>query len=106
MYAIIEDSGTQIRVAPGDVLDIDFRPGDPGSTLSFDRVLAIGNPDEGKPARLGTPYLAGAAVSAEIIGHIQGEKVTTVKYSRRKGQRTRKGHRQLYTKVKIGAING
>ncbi|MCA9283631.1 MAG: 50S ribosomal protein L21 [Phycisphaerales bacterium] len=106
MYAIIEDSGTQIKVSPGDVVEIDLRDGELGSALTFDRVLAIGGTDSGKPARLGTPYLSGASVSAEIVDHIQGDKVVTIKYSRRKGQRTKKGHRQLYTTVKIGDIKG
>ncbi|MFO0873752.1 MAG: 50S ribosomal protein L21 [Phycisphaerales bacterium] len=115
-YAIIEDSGTQIKVSPGDVLEIDLRPGTDGNrkgaSLSFDRVLVVGELGEekaaggAKPARIGTPYIAGATVTAEVIEPFLGEKVVGNKYARRKGYRRKLGHRQAYLKVKIAAIAG
>jgi len=108
VYAIIEDSGTQIKVTPGAVLEIDLRPAGTemgqGTTLTFDRVLLIGDGD--KPARIGTPYLSGATVTAEVVEPFLGDKVTSRKYSRRKGYRKNIGHRQPLLKVKIGSING
>lgn len=109
-YAIIEDSGTQIKVSPGDVLEIDLRPGNDanlkGAAISFGRVLLIGEPGAETPARIGTPYLAGATVSAEVIEPFLGDKVVGNKYARRKGYRRKLGHRQAYIKVKIGSIVG
>lgn len=105
MYAIIEDSGTQIKVSTGDVLEIDFRPASPGDAITFDRVLLVGG-GEATAATIGTPYVAGASVSAEVIEPFLDDKVISVKYSRRKGSRVKKGHRQPYLKVKIGAIVG
>lgn len=102
MYAIIEDSGTQIKVQPGDVVDIDLREVGEGSTLTFDRVLMVG--DAAGTAKIGTPYLNGATVNAEVLDEIKGEKLDVIKYKRRKGFRVKQGHRQRYLRVKIGDI--
>jgi large subunit ribosomal protein L21 len=108
MYAIIEDSGTQIKVSSGDVLEIDLRAAGKnpakGDTMTFDRVLLVGGGD--KPARIGTPYLAGATVTAEVLEPLLGDKIEIRKYARRKGYRRKAGHRQPYLRVKIGAIAG
>ena len=104
MYAIIEDSGTQIMVREGDVIEIDLRdsPVDAGATLAFDRVLAIGTGEDA--ATVGTPYVDGASISGEVLAETKGEKIQNVMYKRRKGMRRKSGHRQRYLSVKIGAI--
>jgi large subunit ribosomal protein L21 len=102
VYAIIEDSGCQIKVKPGDVLDLDPRE-DAGKSLTFDRILAVGS-DKGA-ATLGTPYVAGATVTAEVVDEILGEKIVIMKYRRRKGYRRHTGHRQPYLRVRIKDIN-
>lgn len=107
MYAIIEDSGTQIKVAKGQVLDIDLRDNaDAGETIQFDRVLAVGNADGSSVAKLGKPYVAGASVTAKVIDTIIGDKLLIGKYKRRKNYRRKKGHRQPYLRIEIAAING
>lgn len=104
MYAIIEDSGTQIKVATGDRLDVDLRELPEGTTtLTFDRVLLVGGEGE---ARIGTPYLDGASVTAEIEGEHRAKKIDVIKFKRRKGYRRKMGHRQRYLRVRIGAIAG
>jgi large subunit ribosomal protein L21 len=106
VYAIIEDSGTQIRVAPGDVLDIDLRElPDDAETVTFDRVLLVGEASGGGDPRIGTPYVEGATVTAEILDEIKGDKVDVIKYKRRKGYRLKQGHRQRYLRVRIGEIS-
>jgi len=104
MYAIIEDSGTQIKVSEGDVIKIDVRelPED-ASNVTFDRVMMIGNP-EGS-ANIGQPLVEGATVSADILEEGRGEKISVVKFKRRKTYKRMKGHRQDYLKVKVTAIN-
>lgn len=103
MYAIIEDSGTQIRVTPGEVVEIDLREGaEAGSTITFDRVLAIG--EEGGEATIGTPYVASASVSAEVLGEFKDRKIHIWKYTRRKGYKKHQGHRQRLLKVRIGDV--
>jgi large subunit ribosomal protein L21 len=104
VYAIIEDSGTQIKVSPGDVVDIDLRSDvdKQPSKLTFDRVLLVG--DGEKAAKIGTPYIDGATVTAEVIEQFKGEKLDVLMYKRRKGQRRKMGHRQNHLKIKIGDI--
>lgn len=107
MYAIIEDSGCQIKVTPGDIIDVDLRELDAKAKtpkVKFEQVLVVGDDDSDGPATIGAPYLKGAAVNAEVIGEIRDKKVTTVKYKRRKGYRRKLGHRQSYLRVKITDI--
>lgn len=102
MYAIIEESGKQYKVTTGDVIRIDRHLDDSVKTLRFDRVLLVGG--EGSP-KVGQPVLAGATVSADVVGEVKGKKIESVKYKRRKGFHKTIGHRQKYTAVKITAIN-
>ncbi|RMH25995.1 MAG: 50S ribosomal protein L21 [Planctomycetota bacterium] len=104
MYAIIEDSGTQIRAAEGDRLTIDLRDlPDDAATVRFDRVLMVGG--TGEPA-IGAPYVAGASVEAEILERdAKGEKIDVIKFKRRKGYRRKQGHRQRHMIVKVTRIN-
>lgn len=105
VYAIIEDSGTQIMVREGDVVTVDLRPlGESDKSITWSNVLAVG--DQASPAKIGKPFLTGAKVTADIIGEVSGDKLTTVKYSRRKGYRKKIGHRQGFLKVKITSIAG
>ncbi|MEM9881804.1 MAG: 50S ribosomal protein L21 [Planctomycetota bacterium] len=104
MYAIIEDSGTQIKVAEGDVIDLDVRPLDEdAASLTFDRVLMVGD-GEGNPS-IGTPHVADATVTADILEEGRGEKVMVVKFKRRKTYKRVKGHRQNYLRVQVTGIN-
>lgn len=107
MYAIIEDSGTQIKVREGDVVELDLRAMEDGETsVVFDRVLAIGDDASDDAAKLGTPYIDGATVKGEVLAEVKGEKLFVQKYKRRKGYRRKTGHRQRYLSVKIESIKG
>jgi large subunit ribosomal protein L21 len=103
MYAIIEDSGCQFKVEEGQELTIDLRDQEvpPGSEVRFERVLAVR--DDGG-LRLGKPLVAGAAVTAEVLGEIQGPKLVIQKFRRRKNFRRKTGHRQPYLTVRITRI--
>lgn len=102
MYAIIDEGGKQYKVQNGDILRIDRVVEDDAKTITFDRVLLVGGGEGG--AKIGAPLVAGASVSAEVLGAIRGKKVLTVKYKRRKGYRKTIGHRQNYTQVKVTDI--
>jgi large subunit ribosomal protein L21 len=101
MYAIVEDGGQQYHVEEGQELDLDFRDLPPGDELRLDRVLAVRD-DAG--LKLGRPLLEGAAVTAEVIGPVQGPKLVVQKMRRRKNYRRKTGHRQMFTRVKISKI--
>ena len=101
MYAIIEDSGTQLRVEQGQTLEIDLRKAAPGESVTFERVLLVA--DE-KGVRLGKPVIQGAKVTAEVIGEMKGPKIEVFKLRRRKSSRRHTGHRQGYLRVRVTAI--
>jgi len=111
MYAIIEDGGRQYKVEEGQILDIDYRADESPVTpageeaaprrIRFTRVLAVRD-DSG--LRLGKPALEGAEVSADVLETTMGPKVYIQKFRRRKNYRRRRGHRQIYLRVKIAEI--
>jgi large subunit ribosomal protein L21 len=105
MYAIIEDSGSQIKVAQGDIIKVAIRdlPANT-ATLKFDRVLLVG--EIGKEVKIGQPLVAGASVTADILSQEKTDRVVIRKFRRRKNYRRHRGHRQDYLKVKITGITG
>lgn len=103
MYAIIEDSGTQFKVTSGDRIRIDRPIEQSANNITFDKVLLVAG--EGTP-RIGTPLVAGATVTADVIGIAHGPKIDIQKYKRRKGYHKKIGHKQPYLEVKITGING
>ncbi|MFP4055189.1 MAG: 50S ribosomal protein L21, partial [Phycisphaerae bacterium] len=103
MYAIIEDSGTQIKVSEGDVIDVDKRElAEDQATLTFDRVLMIGGEGD---ATVGQPTVEGATVEGDILLEDRTDKVRIVKFKRRKNYHRTKGHRQPFVRVKITRIS-
>ncbi len=104
MYAIIEDSGTQIKVSEGDVIRVDLRDiPDDAQSLTFDRVLMVGCEKNGPT--IGQPVVDGATVTAHILDADDSEKVNIVKFKRRKTYKRNNGHRQHYIKCKITKIS-
>ena len=106
MYAIIEDSGSQIKVEQGDVIKIALRElPDDAATVTFDRVLMVGDPQDGAKTQIGEPLIEGAKVTAGLLGQEKTKRVPVVKFKRRKNYVRRKSHRQDYLKVKITSID-
>jgi len=104
MYAIIAADGRQYKVHPGDEIQIDLRDGaQEGDQITLDRVLLVSG-EAG--VKVGKPLVAGAAVAAQVIGQEMGDKIYIQKMRRRKNYRRRTGHRQMYTRVRIGDITG
>ena len=100
MFAIIRSGGKQYRVARDEVITVERLNGEVGETLTLDEVLLL----SGDSPKTGAPLVAGASVQAEILEHGRGEKVVAFKKKRRKNTHRKRGHRQLYTKLKITAI--
>jgi large subunit ribosomal protein L21 len=101
MYAVIESGGKQHRVSEGEVLKLEKIEASTGDTVNFDKVLMVG---EGADVKIGTPYVEGN-VTAEVISHGRGDKVTIIKFQRRKHHKKQMGHRQWFTEVKITGIS-
>ncbi len=101
MFAVISTGGKQYRVAKDDVIEVEKLAHEPGAALTFDEVLMVG---EGADARAGTPTVAGAAVTAEVVEHRRGEKILVFKKHRRHNYRRKNGHRQALTVLRITGI--
>jgi large subunit ribosomal protein L21 len=102
MYAVVSSGGKQYRVEAGSTLTLERLDGEPGSSLTFDRVLLIGDGDD---VTVGTPVVAGASVSATVLGEALGPKLVIFKFKQKVKYRRRTGHRQHLTRVRIDAIH-
>jgi len=101
MYAVIETGGRQYRIEKDKEFLVNRLEGKPSGIVKFKNVLFA---KERNSFHIGTPYIKNAYVACEIISHSRGKKVTAFKYKRRKSQRTKKGHRQDLTKLKVKEI--
>lgn len=102
MYAVVSSGGKQYRVEAGSLLTLEKLDGEPGASISFDRVLLIGDGDE---VTVGTPVVPGASVSATVIGEALGPKLVIFKFKQKVKYRRRNGHRQHLTRVRIDTIH-
>ena len=103
MYAVIQTGGKQYRVKSGEQLKVELLAAEVGATVSFDRVLMLG---EGDGVRVGAPFVDGAAVKATVVSQGRGEKIRIFKLRRRKHFAKTQGHRQGFTEVRIDEIVG
>ncbi|MGC8758878.1 MAG: 50S ribosomal protein L21 [Bryobacteraceae bacterium] len=101
MFAVIETGGKQYRVAPGDTIQVETLPGEAGTAVEFDRVVAVVK-DDGR--LLAGPEAASARVRGQIAGHGRGDKIIVFKFKRKKQYKRTIGHRQNFTTVKIAEI--
>ncbi len=102
MYAIIADGGRQYKVEEGQQLEVDLRDASAGDKIEFDRVLAVSD-DSG--LTVGKPTVAGASVTAEVLGVKMGKKLVIQKLRRRKNSRRKTGHRQMHMSVRVEKIS-
>ena len=103
MYAVIKTGGKQYRVAAGEKIKVEQIAADVGQEITLDQVLAVGS---GGNLVVGAPLVSGATVVAKVLSHGRHDKVRIFKMRRRKHYQKRQGHRQNYTELEIGAING
>jgi len=98
MFAVLKTGGKQYRVQPGDVLRVEKLAADAGEKVQFNEILMVGH-------KIGTPIVRGAAVQANVIEQIKGEKIINfVKRRRKHGSKRTKGHRQQLTLLRITDI--
>lgn len=103
MYAIVQARGRQVKVAPGAIVEVDGRPGDPGSAFTFDQVLLVER--EAGEIVAGSPFVANAVVVGVVDGEARGPKLRVFKKKRRKGFRKTRGHRSVFTRVRVTEIH-
>jgi len=106
-FAVIQTGGKQYKVSKGSLVSIEKMKGNEkdeykkGDTISFDKVLLV---DDGSDITVGTPYIEGAKVGAEIVEIGRARKILVVKYKQKSRYLRRNGHRQPFFKVKITEI--
>jgi large subunit ribosomal protein L21 len=102
MYAVVTTGGKQYRVEAGSELMIERLAADAGTSVTFDRVLMVG---DGETVTIGTPVVDGASVSATVLGEALGPKLVIFKFKQKVKYRRKTGHRQHMTRVRIDEIS-
>lgn len=101
MYAVMLTGSKQYKVQIGDTIEIEKLTQEPGDKVEFEQVLLIA---KGGDVKVGTPYLEGAKVLAEVVQQSRAKKIEIIKFRRRKHSMKKMGHRQYITSVKITGI--
>ena len=102
MYAIIQSRGRQLRVSPGAIVEVDGRLGDSGTEMTLEQVLLV-EKDTGE-VLAGAPFVANAKIVGVVEGESRGPKLRVFKKKRRKGFRKTRGHRSVFTRMRIADI--
>ena len=100
MFAIFVTGGKQYKVAEGDVIFVEKLGVSEGEQVTFDKVLCVG----GESLSVGTPYVEGATVVANVVKNGKSKKIDVIKYKSKKNEKKKIGHRQDYTKIQIEKI--
>ena len=100
-YAIVEDGGKQYKAVIGESIEVDRYPLEVGAEIDMERVLLI---SDGENVKVGTPFIQGAKIQATVLAQVKGPKVVVFRYKAKERIRTKTGHRQQYTKVRIDTI--
>lgn len=101
MMAIVDIKGQQFKIRENQSLYVHRVEAAEGEQIEFDTVLLLEN---GSNVQIGKPYVSGARVRAQVVSHLQGDKVLVFKKKRRKGYQKMNGHRQQFTKLSIQSI--
>ena len=101
IYAIIEIGGKQYKVAPEQTVEVERLDVPEGNRVELDKVLFIG---EDKNTFVGNPVVKGAKVVATSLGEAKGEKVIVFRYKSKVRYRSKRGHRQTYTRILVNEI--
>lgn len=99
-YAVIKTGGKQYRVVEGQVIEVELLASS-DKTFIFDEVLLTVDGDD---VKIGTPFIAGMKVYADVIADVKGDKIEVFKYKSKSRYRKHTGHRQKYTQLKINGI--
>ena len=100
MFAIFVTGGKQYKVSEGDVIFVEKLGLAEGEKVTFDKVLCV----NGETLSVGTPYVQGATVVANVLKNGKSKKIDVIKYKAKKNEKKKIGHRQDYTKIQIEKI--
>jgi len=100
MFAVIQTGGKQYLIKSGETLKIEKLEAEPGKEYIFDKVLLLAK-DDGTDVQIGTPYLEGVSIAADVEDHGRGKKIRVVKFKRKVRYKRVIGHRQHFTKIKV-----
>ncbi len=102
MYAVVKTGGKEYRISKGDIIRVEKLEGKIGDQVALKDVLMVSQEDQ---VQFGTPHLTNVLVTGEIVQEIKGKKTLTYKMKRRKNYRRFKGHRQIYTYLRVSDIS-
>ena len=100
MYAVIQTGGKQARVAQGQTLDVELLGEEDGAEVTFRPILLV----DGDTVVATPAALAGASVTARVVGTTKGPKIRGFTYKNKTNSRRRWGHRQKYATIEITGI--
>lgn len=100
-YAIVEDGGKQFKAILGETIEVDKYPLEVGEEIDLEHVLLVA---DGENILVGAPLVKGAKVQATVVAQVKGPKIIVFRYKAKERIRTKTGHRQHYTRVRIDAI--
>jgi len=103
VYAVFRTGGKQYRASTGQRVRVEKLDAAVGDAVEFDQVLLVG---EGSAVKIGAPLVAGGKVTAKVIAQKRADKITVIKFKRRKHYQRKHGHQQRYTEVEITSIAG
>jgi large subunit ribosomal protein L21 len=103
MYAIVKTGGKQYRAALDETLIVEKLDGQPGDPVELDEVVLV---SDGEALRVGSPFVKGAKVRAEIVRQAKAKKINAFNYKAKKNQRRRWGHRQPQTFLRVVEVVG
>ncbi len=102
MFAVVKTGGKQYRVEEGNVIKVEKLAGEAGDKVTFEDILMAG---EGAKVTVGSPFVTGAKVTAEILEQTRADKIIVFKKKRRQNYRRKKGHRQHQTVLRVTGIS-
>ncbi|HMS55553.1 MAG TPA: 50S ribosomal protein L21 [Fimbriimonadaceae bacterium] len=103
MYAIVKTGGKQFRAEKDAMLIVEKLDGEPGTKVDLGEVVLVANGDK---VTVGSPFVKGAKVKAEIVRQSKSKKINAFNYKAKKNERKRWGHRQPQTTLRVTDIIG
>ncbi len=102
-YAIVQSGGNQYRCEEGATIEVQRLHVEAGAAYEFKEVLLIADDAD---VKVGQPHVSGAQVTATVLGEVKGPKTFSFRYKAKERQRSKRGHRQIYTQLKVEKVAG